>query len=515
MMPAPIDIQASTNTSIGQVAEREKSVIELQDRQLRDILYDTWLAIVARVIPLKLFIMNTLLVLIIERNNSYCIRSVDRDKMRGILIREITWVRTDNRKRNSKPPEEIVKDMIASPPKKGIPTLRRLVNIPVFDKNGRLLQTPGYDEESEIFLGLSETYPQIPETPSEEQLRSSVRLLYDELLVNFPFVEQADRCHAIAAIILPFVRSMIIGATPAHVFSAFTPGEGKSLLANIIGIITTGSLPHITPYPSDESEMGRTITSLLSSGPGIIILDNVKLLKSAKLCAVLTSMKWSDRAIRTSSIVSYNNFALWIITGNQISYSNEMSRRSVRCRLDSGMESPWTREQKKFKHSLPKWALENRRQLVVATLTIIQAWIAAGRPSSSVVLGGFEDWSRIVGGILENAGIEGFLSNQETARMNEPDTSNDLFEFLPVLFSKYEGNWITAGEIRSLAAEKSMITSVLGDGNDRSQLANIGREMQQQVGQNFAGFRIEVRKNKSKNSNEYQVVKNNSEEAGT
>src|SRR4029434_2922310 len=53
----------------------------------------------------------------------------------------------------------------------------------------------------------------------------------------------------------------------------------------------------------------------------------------------------------------------------------------------------------------------HRSELVWAALTLIQAWIAAGKPEGEIVLGMFEDWSQVMGGILSVAGIPGFLAN--------------------------------------------------------------------------------------------------------
>ena len=42
-----------------------------------------------------------------------------------------------------------------------------------------------------------------------------------------------------------------------------------------------------------------------------------------------------------------------------------------------------------------------------------QAWIAQGRPSGARIHGSFEDWSKVMGGVLAVAGIDGFLGNLE------------------------------------------------------------------------------------------------------
>lgn len=94
--------------------------------------------------------------------------------------------------------------------------------------------------------------------------------------------------------------------------------------------------------------------------------------------------------------------------------SYELVRRAVGIRLDAVVERPETRTG--FIHPrLVEWALANRPQLVNACISIIKAWIDASMPQHKPknTLGRFEPWVGVMGGILEVAGVEGFLSNRE------------------------------------------------------------------------------------------------------
>ena len=52
-----------------------------------------------------------------------------------------------------------------------------------------------------------------------------------------------------------------------------------------------------------------------------------------------------------------------------------------------------------------------------AALTLARNWFSEGRPQwSGRPLGSYEEWSRLVGGILEAADIPGFLGNKSEAR---------------------------------------------------------------------------------------------------
>jgi hypothetical protein len=77
-----------------------------------------------------------------------------------------------------------------------------------------------------------------------------------------------------------------------------------------------------------------------------------------------------------------------------------MARRTVRIRLDAKAERPDLRTG--FRHAnLKAWVRENHEWLVWSALTMIQAWIAAGRPRGRKILGMFEPWAETMGGILD------------------------------------------------------------------------------------------------------------------
>ena len=99
-------------------------------------------------------------------------------------------------------------------------------------------------------------------------------------------------------------------------------------------------------------------------------------------------------------------------TGNNPTLSSEIARRTVRIRLDAKRDRPWLRD--RFRHpDLRQWVSAHRHELVAAALTLVRTWIATDKPdpTGSSALGMFESWSRVTGGILQVAGVPGFLSN--------------------------------------------------------------------------------------------------------
>src|SRR5262245_6079496 len=99
------------------------------------------------------------------------------------------------------------------------------------------------------------------------------------------------------------------------------------------------------------------------------------------------------------------------MTANNPTMSLELARRSIKIRLDPDMDRPWLNGG--FRHpDLKAWADEHRAELIWAAHTLIQAWIKAGRPQyTGKLLGSYERWSAVMGGILEFHEIPGFFGN--------------------------------------------------------------------------------------------------------
>jgi hypothetical protein len=128
------------------------------------------------------------------------------------------------------------------------------------------------------------------------------------------------------------------------------------------------------------------------------------------VAAALTAPYWEDRVLGKSEMVRFPIRCVWIATGNNPQFSNEIARRMVRIRLDPHEDQPWLREG--FRHpNLLAWVWQNRARLVAACLTLGRAWIAAGMPRHQKTIGSFEGWAEVMGGILDVAGVPGFLGN--------------------------------------------------------------------------------------------------------
>jgi putative DNA primase/helicase len=299
-----------------------------------------------------------------------------------------------------------------------VPVIERIVAAPVFAADGSLILNPGYNASARVWYddgGTPLSIPPVSTSPSIVEIAAARDLLLQHVLGDFPFVNRRSLAHSIALMLQPFARNFIDGCTPLYLIDAPAVGTGKGLLAAVAQILSLGHLPPVQSAPEDNAEMRKLITSVLRGGRDVLLLDNIgHKLDSQALAAALTATTWEDRLLGHNTIVLLPIKLTWIGTGNNVPLSLETARRSAPIRIDSNVEHPWLRDN--FLHrDLTGWVAANRGVLVWAALTLIQHWIAQGRPEwTGKPLGSYVSWSRVMGGIVQHAvGVAGFLEGME------------------------------------------------------------------------------------------------------
>jgi putative DNA primase/helicase len=393
------------------------------------------------------------------------------------------------RKVRARPTHAVARDFLATP-NPGLPILSRVTQVPIFAHDGTLIQEPGYYPAYRILYApdpglrvsrLPDDLPMLESTAAR-----ALAFFRTQLLVDFPFVSDADFCHAICAAILPFVRLMIDGPVPLHLISKPTPGTGGSLLAELLALPIVGRNLASTSAPKDESEMARTLTALLGEDPPIVLLDNIdKKLDSPALASALTSHRRVDRDIGTSRTISALVRALFIATGNNPSLSAEMARRITAIRLDAKIAHPELRAG--FKHDdIMLWALERRSVLIRFLLAFVQLWVRRGCPRGTRPLGKFEAWAGVMGGIVEANGISGFLDNLEEFREIADHDTTSGEAFVLTWLERYGTEAIFASDLLEHAEGLE-----LRGNNAHAQATRMGKWLEKMAGQVVTGYRIE------------------------
>ncbi len=374
----------------------------------------------------------------------------------------------------------VVRNVLATP-SHPLPILTRVVEVPVFTPTGALVTQSGYDPASGLYyspvdrsLSLS-----IPVEPSEDEVADACTWI-DDLHHEFPFVSPADRTHAVALMVLPFARDLIDGPTPNHLIEAPAPGSGKGLLAETTLSPAVGQRVGMVAEAKDDDEWRKRITARLREGCPVTCFDNLsRPLVSGVVSTALTAMQWEDRLLGKTETLTLPVRTVWVTTANNPVLSLEIARRTIRIRLDPKVDRPFLRHA--FEHQdLRGWALAHRPDLIGAVLVLIRAWLAAGRPGPTArPLGSYEQWTTVIGGIVEHAGYKDFLGNQLEFYETVDSEGASWRLFVDRWWEKYREQEVGVSELFPIADEVEGLN--LGKGSsDQSRRTALGKQLQKQ-----------------------------------
>jgi hypothetical protein len=402
---------------------------------------------------------------------------------------------TDDKVKPIYPPGLIVHDVLRRA-LRWAPPLRGVSGIPIFGTGWELLQRPGYHRWDEVVYQPNHAeLPCVATEPADDEVTEARRLILEELLGDFPFRTDAGRAAAVAAMILPFIRDRIDGPTPMHAFDSPQPGTGKSLLADMVAFPALGREPAANTEIANGDDLRKWVTAMSMAGELVILIDNINArLSGAALAAALTKVEWSDRIIGTSRLARGSLRPLWLATGNNLEMTAEISRRVVRSRLDARVERPHLRQG--FRHAdLRSWAKQNRENLISAILTLIRHWVAVGRPQGSAVLGSYETYCRVVGGILHTAEIPGFLADLQSDNRSCDEETAEWATFIAAWWEKFGHRRVKSEDLDAdlLAPNPEMLSlTLMTAGSQRGRRIKLGQELRKRRDAVLAGYRIGV-----------------------
>ena len=323
--------------------------------------------------------------------------TITKPRVRELLTQCASWFRTTEKSDivPAHPPPWVIEEIFA---RQRWPMLRPLDGIiehATLRPDGTVLDAAGYDATTALFVS-SPTLDGLVAQPSRDDAQRAAKELL-ELVADFPFATESGRSAWLAGVLAVVGRPAFTGPVPMLVFDANAPGTGKSRLADLVGVITTGRTMPRQPPSSDESEQRKVITSIVLAGHAAVLIDNiVGTIGGPSLDAALTSDVWQDRLLGGNRTIRLPMRVLFFATGNNLQLVGDLARRCMYARLETEHERP--EERRDFTHpDLMGFALENRARLLAAALTLLRAYFVAGCPQPAFrPLGSFEGWSRVV-----------------------------------------------------------------------------------------------------------------------
>ena len=273
------------------------------------------------------------------------------------------------------------------------------------------LSEPGYDLRTGIYT--SSDAPEIDDTLSVTEAAEAWRSLMSEFC--FPKSEpdecgrepERERCIsvALAAALTPFCALLLPEEAhrPAFLAAANAEGAGKTLLLSFGMIAKLGFVP-TGAAPEKEEEMRKVLDAAVHHGVPIIFFDNLRgYLNSGELAAFITSTTRTYRLLGSTNYNEADNLATVYITGNFATFAPDMRRRLLAVEL---ILEESKAEDRIIKNVLNEEKLiQMRPKLLSIFWAMVKAWDRNGQPSGKIILASFEQWSRVVGGIVERAGF--------------------------------------------------------------------------------------------------------------
>jgi hypothetical protein len=325
--------------------------------------------------------------------------------------RQQAWLVTD-------PPVQLVRMLLAQEGQRLFPLVSGIITTPTLRHDGSLLCTPGYDQRSELYLVPGLTLPPIPDRPTKADASAALAFLKD-LFSEFSFRRtDLDLAVALVGLLGALLRGSLPTA-PMCLVRGDGPGVGKSLLVDIICMIVTGQLCPVTTLSDDERENEKRIGALVLAGAQIFSFDNCTGDLEGQLLNQLTERTMiTVRILGRSEMPVCECHTAVFATGNGVGFAGDMLRRGLICELKALSERPELRE---FKRDTLALAYNKRAEYVAAALTIIRAYIAAGRPRVCDSLGSYSAWSSMVRSPLVWLGERDPRESMDEVRAENPE----------------------------------------------------------------------------------------------
>ncbi|MEX5726679.1 hypothetical protein Ga0609869_000032 [Rhodovulum iodosum] len=348
---------------------------------------------------------------------------------------------------------------------KPVPELYGVIYAPVFTAEGDLIITPGYHKSGFYYAppeGLD--VPRPPRKITEEHLAEARETILD-IFVNFEMdgVSRAELeeavlrllgnkkwgsgegatavppsfLSAVGFLLEQIVRPMINGPVMPLLISKTARRAGGGLLATVMQTVIRGTAG-MRPLAGNEEERRKAILAALSSGTSVIAWDNLptgRTINSPTLATLFTEGLYIDRELKTSVERAIPVRASFMLVGNRPPFSDELMQRLSLLELLPQTAAPEKRTG--WKHpDLQAHVEENRGRILGALLVLVKHWLNEGQPKPKhpPVIGRFERYRHVIGGILEAASPNwtSWQSNRDklakVAKDDEEDGWTDLFE---------------------------------------------------------------------------------------
>jgi len=323
------------------------------------------------------------------------VQEISQPALVRALASAASWERFDSRRDDwarIDPPARHTSVLFDSNSFRYLPVLNGLTRQPYLRPDGTVITSAGYDPTTGMFGVFDARDFSILVHPTKKKAEAALAHL-KELVAEFSFVSETDLAATVTAMLTATIRPSLPHAPMFHT-KAHMVGSGKSYLCELITAFATPQRGTPTTFPRDDEECRKLLLAELLRAPAVIEFDNLTgdLVAHKSLCTALTSEQISGRILGVSKTAAVNTRSLFLSSGNNVGPVQDMARRCITIHLSPECEIPAARSFKR--PDLVADVLRERGRYVSAALTIVRAWIVAGRPKKECKsMAGYGDWS--------------------------------------------------------------------------------------------------------------------------
>lgn len=438
---------------------------------------------------------------------------VNEPWLRKRMAQSATWYRKTVQKGGSPkdkaadPPLAVARTVLSDQGEWPFHNLVSVVAAPTLDvATGKVVDRPGIDPETGLLAVFDAgAFPRVERGLDRDGAERRLRRAEHSLFREMPFVDGPSRAVAMSALVCGLVRATM-ATCPMQLFDAAAAGTGKSMMADVVGIIASGVRPSAATWTPSDEENEKRLASMLRSGPPVALFDNLDAsrgdrLGGNQLNVMLTQDPARIRILGRTEEMVVNTRVLMLATGNNMVVHADACRRVVKCRLDARCPDP---ERRRFDWDPKRVAERDRGRIVADLLSALAAYYDAGRPADPPHLGSFEAYTP-VRGLMLWCGYDDPVDTIDDVKATDHARSEALAA-LETWRAAFDAEWTTAEGIEEflnddmadmslplgrelLEGREAIIATLTGGKTNR---AWIGRELSKVGGLAAADLYLEI-----------------------
>lgn len=355
------------------------------------------------------------------------------------------------------PPAKLARSVLSQVEYDHVRVLRGIAETPFLRPDGTVCQRPGYDNMTGYLYVPQRPFPKVPESPSQDEANAAFKKLW-HVYAGLDYVDDNARACPIAGILTILAQAAIRGCTPVFMTEANTPGTGKTITSDTIGVIASGRPMPRRSFPGPGEELRKVLDAYAKDGTRFFCLDNIgqDFGGESLEAAITTEGHYDMRILGKTENVRVEWKTIIFGTGNNIGFCRQdIIPRTLMSRMETSSEDPRGRDVSTFliKENLLDYVRRNQTELAVAALTVLRAYTAAGRPKQSCKpWGSFDAFNALISGAIMFAGGPDITTCRLTgdkARAVDNDAQHlaMILERLPMLYERRQCAWMIAGSI--------------------------------------------------------------------